>query len=431
MLFFLLIVFFIILYIFIYKQLKSNKQKLNNKLELINNLDYIKNKKKNTKQKQLNNPEEIKILKELINEFNHNDNKWINLIKVGNIYAKGVYPIFLPNKYKGLECFRLAMLCPDKQIAKLGHIKYIENKYNNINDIDKLGKKIPTIYADIICDLAHNKILTINKNNINDDLVEIIINNNNNQNNNQNQNNIINNNQTENIINNNNENNNIENINDLQNVHDHSVNRIIGSNIKKLQELYNITDISDDEIYNKIYNNILEDNLLNVEQRANSIDVLNSFTNINHSYFNITEFESLKYIYKYIESKSNKNDLNHILNIELCNSIENGYIVCSTGKIGRVISIIDGIDNTFNLIKPYHIIREEILNLSKSIRDNILNNATEEEKNNYNNDIDNTNILYNKMVTDLETHIDKIYIKELNINEEILKNIIEECKYGF
>jgi hypothetical protein len=109
--------------------------------------------------------------------------------------------------------------------------------------------------------------------------------------------------------------------------------------------------------------------------------------------------------------------------------MENGFIVCSTGKIGRIISMIDGIDNTFNLIKPSHIVREEILNLSNKIREEILINATTEEKNNYDNSLDE--ILYNKMVNELDKQVNEIYIVKLNFNKEILNNIIEECKLGF
>jgi hypothetical protein len=415
-----------------YRKKKYNTR-LRRKKELNNNFDKLKLKNENIKIERINKPYEIILLDELINDFSNNNN-WINLIKVGNIYIKGSYPIFLPNKYKGLECFKLAMLCPDKNIAKLANDKYLEHKYNNISNVDNKGKEIPTHYADLIFELAQDKITNHTINNLDSELDNLLFNTTENT--------------EEQIINNVNNNDiyiidlNVENnydfndneiinndINDLQNVHDHTVNRIIISNIKKLQELYSIDDLSNDIIYEKIYNIILEDELLNVNQRFDTISVLKSLTIQVHEYFNISELDALKYIYKYINTKDNKVDLFHILNLELYNCMENGFIVCSTGKIGRIISMIDGIDNTFNLIKPSHIVREEILNLSNKIREEILLNATTEEKNNYDNSLDE--ILYNKMVNELDKQVNEIYIVKLDFNKEILNNIIEECKLGF
>ena len=412
----------IIIIVYLLYNIKKKNNRINrikkNKIELKKNIDKIKVRNNIIKQKQLTNPKEIILLKNLINDFDYNDN-WINLIIVGNIYMKGSYPLYLPNKYKALECFKIAMISPDQKIAKLGYNKYIENKYINIISQDQKGIEIPVKYANIICQLAHNKIInnTIENNNTIEHNNTIDNNNTIEHNNTIDNNNTIENNNTETII------------NDLQNVHDHTVNKIIISNIKKLQELYQIDNINDIEIFNYIYINILEDDLLDTNKRYDIITVLNSCTNEIHEYFNISEIDSLKYIYKYIQDKPNKIDLYHILNIELYNCIENGYIVCSTGKIGRIISILDGIDNNFNLLKPNHIIRIEILNLSNQIREDILNTASDEEKNNYDNSIDN--LLYNKMVNKLESEVENLYIKELNFNKEIINDIIEECKLGF
>jgi len=434
---YLIIILIFIMFYFLVSNICYRKKKYNTRLrrkkELNNNFDKLKLKNENIKIERINKPYEIILLDELINDFSNNNN-WINLIKVGNIYIKGSYPIFLPNKYKGLECFKLAMLCPDKNIAKLANDKYLEHKYNNISNVDNKGKEIPTHYADLIFELAQDKITNHTINNLDSELDNLLFNTTENT--------------EEQIINNVNNNDiyiidlNVENnydfndneiinndINDLQNVHDHTVNRIIISNIKKLQELYSIDDLSNDIIYEKIYNIILEDELLNVNQRFDTISVLKSLTIQVHEYFNISELDALKYIYKYINTKDNKVDLFHILNLELYNCMENGFIVCSTGKIGRIISMIDGIDNTFNLIKPSHIVREEILNLSNKIREEILLNATTEEKNNYDNSLDE--ILYNKMVNELDKQVNEIYIVKLDFNKEILNNIIEECKLGF
>ena len=420
-------------YFSIYKYYKSffkNKRKkiiLNNRQKLINNLVNIKDKRINVKIKRIKEPKELNDLKILTNDFNNNPSKWINLIKVGEIYTKGSYPILLPNKYLGLECFKIAMKSPDKNIASLGYLKYTENKYNNINDIDQQGKRIPIEYANKICTIAKKNILQNYYNFLNTNNIDQIINNNDN---------IINNNDNylveidlNNDQNNDQNNDKNNNINDLQNVHDHSVNNIIKSNIELLKKKYNILELNNEQLHDIFYNKIFEDNGLSEEQRYNIIHVLQNLTNIKHNYFDISELDSLKYIYEYIKNQQNPNELLHILFIELANCIENGFIICTTGKISHIVSIMDGLDNDFNSIKPIYIIKNEIQNLAHIIRKNTINNSSQIEVNTYINNIND--ILYEKMKNEFIKQVNELYCNKLNCNENIINPIIEECILGF
>ena len=227
MLFLLILIILIIFIFFKYYQLllknQRNKNILKNKQKLINTLINIKNNTISKKKRQIKDPIEINQLKLLTNEFNNDPKKWINIIKIGEIYTKGSYPILLPNKYLGLECFKLAMKSSNKNIVSLAYLKYNENKYNNINIIDQQGKNIPTEYANKIFFIANNN---YNNNENNDNYLVDIDLNNNNENNENNDNYLV-----DIDLNDNNQNNDNNNINDLQNIHDHSVNNIIKSNI--------------------------------------------------------------------------------------------------------------------------------------------------------------------------------------------------------
>ena len=253
---FLLILIILLIFIFFkyYQLLLKNQHKKNilkNKQKLINTLLNIKNDIISKKKRQIKEPIEINQLKLLTNEFNNDPNKWINVIKIGEIYTKGAYPILLPNKYLGLECFKLAMKSSNKNIVSLAYLKYNENKYNNINIIDQHGKNIPTEYADKISFIVNNNNQNNNENNQNNDnyVVDINLNENNQNNINNNDNYLVDinlNDNNQNNINNNdnylvdidlNDNNqNNDNLNDLQNIHDHSVNNIIKSNINLLKK---------------------------------------------------------------------------------------------------------------------------------------------------------------------------------------------------
>jgi hypothetical protein len=421
----------LLLILLIYIIIQFGKQKLRkkniiiNKYNLSNNYDIYKTIISRKQNEYIKQPTEITLMKDLIKEFNNDNTKWINLIKIGDIYTKGLYPIYKPNKYLGLKCFQIAMISPDNNISNLAKMKFQENKYNNIYLDDINGQDLPIKYGNEICNLAKNYLenikLNLNNNN-NNTLFEIDLNNNN-------DNNII-------IEIDNNDNNEIDNndnneiyINDLQNVHDHSVNNIIKTNIELLKQNYNINNITNEYIINIIIEKIYEKTNIDEQVRFNAIEVLHSLNNINHTTFNISEIDSLKYIYKYIENNTNKDNLYHILILELSNCIENGFIICNTGKISRIISILDGLDDKYNQIKNIYTIKEEIQNLANKIREQILKESNELDKQNYINDADDK--LSNLMINELEKKVNEIYYKKLNLNKEILKPIIEENIIGF
>ena len=174
---------------------------------------------------------------------------------------------------------------------------------------------------------------------------------------------------------------------------------------------------------------IYEYNDIDDEIKLNAIEVLNSLDHNIHITFQISEIDSLKYIYKYIKNNSNKDNLYHILISELSNCIENGFIICSTGKISRIISILDGLDTNYNQIKNIYAIKEEIQVLANKIREEILNNANELDKKNYIENIDDK--LSKLMIIELEKKIDEIYYKSLNLNKDILQSIVNDIIIGF
>jgi hypothetical protein len=69
-------------------------------------------------------PEFIK-LNNLLHEFLRNTALWDNVIAVGDIYRTGSYPRFKYNKNMAVECYKIAAMCPDNEIAGIAQVKYI------------------------------------------------------------------------------------------------------------------------------------------------------------------------------------------------------------------------------------------------------------------------------------------------------------------
>lgn len=338
-----------------------------------------------------NPPEYIKLHK-LLNDFKQTQS-WDNIIAMGDIYKNGSYPRFKNNKQLAMECYKTAARCPDGNIAGVAQLKYIETRNDNINEIDNIGKELPCSFGIEICDLAINianntRLSSFNrpKSQIHQPLplplpllpvhtLPLQLNFDQNQ---------------------------LVYRNDTQNVHDHGVTNILKSNIKKLNEnKKNDDDNVDDNIIN-IIDSIITHPELSESVKANALTVIDNLNSTEkHSSYDITEKDALTLVW----NKINKNPDNiEILAKQLDSGIENGNIVCSTGKIARIIGTLDGIDSDITLSKPLWVIRDEIGTLAGKIMNSNVANPKQE----------------------FENSVINIYIKDLNMNKSIIQPIIDE-----
>jgi len=354
----------------------------------------IQNSLQNLKLMKDNTPDfqEEAILYNLINDFKDNSDYSI-LLQVGNIYQKGIYPRYRCNKEMASECYKIAARCHLPEIASLGQLKYMENYNDTILEIDNIGKEIPEIYGVELCILAKEyidntpynffsikpkhqdtfePISTIQANYA---LIPI-------------QNNVVE------YVN-----------NDFQNVHDHAVSNIIKTNINELKKntihqnpTQNEIDINEALI--KATNKILENPYLSENEKGNALLVVKSLDDKKHLGYNVSEKEALKITMDKINNmNSNKDNLIEILGKQLASGIESGNIVCSTGKIARIIGTFDGTDADLSSVRPITAIRNEIATLAAKHRD--------------------SKETFKKITNDT-------YIQKLNMSPDIINGIVNE-----
>lgn len=170
--------------------------------------------------------------------------------------------------------------------------------------------------------------------------------------------------------------------NDSQNVHDHSLQNIGKQIIQVLENKSSNIHTHDDtgtqftQNVQHFLNNISENNRKDVQR------VCESFADVKHSRYDKSEKEVFNLVYDKI-----KNNKDHLVifvdNIISC--IENDVIVCSTGKIMRMLSTLDVIDTDTPTLKPDWVIKNEISQIiSKTIND--LSKSQKDEYNSENNE---------------------------------------------
>lgn len=150
--------------------------------------------------------------------------------------------------------------------------------------------------------------------------------------------------------------------NDAQNVHDHGVSSSIRTRVQSLPS-------SSPQSMESCLSYILESSR-DPETKARAVDVMESLSADPHSRIDVSERDALCRVWSKIESlpsdlQSNAKDT---LVQQLASGVEDGGIVCSTGKIARIVGALDGIDEDTS-IRPTWVIRQEIGQMASQARD--------------------------------------------------------------
>ena len=154
-------------------------------------------------------------------------------------------------------------------------------------------------------------------------------------------------------------------VNDTQNVHDHSLQNIGNEILNTLQSNDDFeTNLKD---LNKSYD---KKNYPNIER------VTNSLSSLNHSRFDRSEQDVFNSVWTKVKDN---NETKQIFLDNLNSAVEYDTVVCSTGKIMRMLSTFDGVDDSVPDLKADWVIKDEI---SQTIA-NVINKLSESEKKQY------------------------------------------------
>lgn len=158
--------------------------------------------------------------------------------------------------------------------------------------------------------------------------------------------------------------------------------------------------------------------------------VFKSFNDQTHMRFQKSDTEVFIFMVQKIQNETNETKRNNLMEIlckQLESCIEKGSVVCNTGRIVRVLSIYDGVDDSVQQIIPEFVIDQELANLATRVRDTTLQNATEEQRNSY--DTGESNELTELMTTTFKKEVVSTYGKLLP--SHTLQNKIDVYSQGF
>ena len=401
------------------------------------------------------------------------DIKWDILIGIGDIYQKGGFPRFLPDTTSACECYQIAAACPDGRIAGMAQMKFMEARLSPIAIEDHAGRALPRAFCVEACALAGRALRDTFKTKYHtferpfyplrsnmaasavgdathpvggdrerdreEDHIRI-----------QRQR------QGEPLEDAGNWNMRRERRDnpipafmfDSQNVHDHGVASATQRNLSRiLKENENENDEKDEkerktthkktnnkgkendgekparrrrgkedeeiEILGEISKEIQDLSDIDNDTATDALRLLDNLDGQHvHSVHGTTEKQALIAVWKKIKSSDNRENLIETLAKQLASGIEHGVPVCSSGKIARIVSVMDGTSNETRAA-PMWIIKDEIGSLAAKVREDFRDASEEKQK------------------QEFRKRAYRDYVETLGMNKAIIGSIIDTYSEGF
>lgn len=285
------------------------------------------------------------------------DGNWTRLLSVADVYKNGAYPEFVPDEDMALRLYHLCASCPDAEVAGLGQSRYIELRLDPLPIDDRFGSRLPPEPGILISVEARDRLSKTPYNGFATPVRARIAG--------------------------------LErkmtapdtpprskdrrpvkrhHLSDAQNVHDHGVSSAVRNSIGTLllkhgaptpQRIVEAEELTRDGI-------LVSGETETVKMHA--MEVLDGLRNTPHSGFGVSESEVLALTVQEIESGSQRSDLWETLVKQLSTGVESGIVVCSSGKITRIMGVFDGTETFVDDAKPMWAVRDEIGTLAAQVR---------------------------------------------------------------
>jgi hypothetical protein len=194
-------------------------------------------------------------------------------------------------------------------------------------------------------------------------------------------------------------------MNDSQNVHDHAVTQTLARTLENIRTSTSAdTDQQARDALELMNESLSVD--MNAKDRGKVIQVISNLSTLKHSRFDQTEREVLSNVMQKIRDQKDeklKKNLTETLVKQLASAVENGFVVCSSGKIARIAGALDGSGlKEVETARPLWAVREELGSLASKMNEEGLKGD------------------------DFRKEASRVYVEELGLNSNIIEPIIAE-----
>jgi hypothetical protein len=220
---------------------------------------------------------------------------------------------------------------------------------------------------------------------------------------------------------------------DFQNTHDSAVTAGTRANILKLQRDHRVLPTT--SIVQEVKDSIAFSDDITPEEIENANRLLDALTHSVHGTFGTSEQNALKLVWQRIQDNPDpgvRTNTIEQLGKQLATGVEHGHTVCSTGRIARIMSVLDGAEEDAGIqrIRPVEAVKEELATLANRVRDAHMNNRmTANERDTYN--AGENTAAVEAMKKDYADQVRKIYVDELRMEQTVIDPLVTVYSEGF
>lgn len=217
---------------------------------------------------------------------------------------------------------------------------------------------------------------------------------------------------------------------DLQNAHDSSVVAGVTTNVARLQA-------HDANVFNDVTQDVAEAIAFSPDitetEVANAKRVLNALNTTTHGTFKTSDKKALQLVWDRIQKNDNPQERTNLieqLGKQLATGVERNNVVCATGRIARIVGVLDGSDDTVvQQLRPIEAVKEELGTLAAQVRQEHLNNMNPQQIEAYNagNDEQATQVMTNKY----KQKAKEVYVDQLKMHEGVIEPLVNVYAEGF
>lgn len=220
--------------------------------------------------------------------------------------------------------------------------------------------------------------------------------------------------------------------NDPQNTHDHVVARSVAKIVQTIQSQQpadqKAIGVDKDKLLQEIGARAIAAN-----KEMSNAQKSDAWAVLRQALADERDASVLNSVWKHIEKHGDdeKENVIETLGKQLATGVSNGNVVCSSGRVGRIVASMEGskLAEDFPKLRTTFALDEEILQLASKVRDDVLNAATEENREAYNSGT--ATDLEDEMKRQLRSKANEIYIKDLGVNMKILEPILSNAEQAF
>ncbi|CAM9529752.1 unnamed protein product [Pylaiella littoralis] len=371
---------------------------------------------------------------------------WSLVIRIGDMYAKGCYPSYAPDDESALKIYKMASKSPDRLVSSEALYKYTDLRLNPLSPEDRKGRPFPRQTSDRLIESGKKRLRTIPLSHFMKGKSKYIP-------------------SPRSVVTRGPEVNNVVIIEDAplgnvplgnvplgantvrhnytldtQNVHDHGVSASVRENIKSV-----ISELGTDNTYDRqevieSVMNVLRETGLKEKELNRAFRVIVSLVPDMINSIGCSQMDVLNATFKKIQKVKDPNikkNLFESLGKNLASGIERNNVVCSTGKIGRIITTLEGVDHgdlgidgpKLQKAVPIEVVRTEISALASKVRTDVLSECSDKQVSDYN--MNSSTVLSNKMNSRFRGDVKKIYVDGLHLSEKVLDPIVDMYASAF